>query len=554
MTHVARKAEVMQSRRKYHRKMDAVSFLLTLIFIVQLGMLCYFNFTQLKNHAGYDSSWNYLRSILMWKEKALISPNWYDDTNLQLDTHALLTSLLYGLTGDIWLSFGIGNTVMIALMLLFVWKILDRLDVYFSAKIIALNLVICPYLLNGYHVFNDLGYFSCLLSGASFYSLRALLLLMILYEFVRIRQEQKMGFLLWIICPGCLLCGFSSGVYLLVAVLVPCLAYMLEMTAITGEWKQLLRRENVFVYLCGASMMAGKWLVSRVHWFAAMDSTMTWTALTNLWNNFISMLLGYLKLMQVLPVSGDDYSPVMSSSGLCRVCGLAIVAVLVISVAWTFRRTLKNWTEKNGMMLLLCNLVLINGLMLSLCNASYGSRIFEERYQVIPFLTTVLMAALLLDCLGGKKLLSLMLSLGLAISIGLVDYQSDRNFLNSSNDAWRMEDIQRLAEEQNAGIVYVWGDDITVIARTLRAWDPNHIYKAISDEGGYYRHNWGDYLYLDTNEEYTGPTLLVTPREHDLISESVRAEYTLLDSLEYTVLDSTAHADVYVCDYNPHLW
>ena len=194
-------------------KISALGVALVLIFVCQAAALCWFNFTQLENHVGYDSSWAYLRSVLMWQEKALTFPNWHESTSLQIDTHMILVSLLYGLTGNIWLASGIGNTLMVALLLLFMWKILARLKVKFTARMAAMNLVICPYLTNGFEVFNDLGYFSCLLSGAAQYCLRALLPMMIAYEFLKIVQDRKMGILPWIICPLCALCGSSSGAF-----------------------------------------------------------------------------------------------------------------------------------------------------------------------------------------------------------------------------------------------------------------------------------------------------------------------------------------------------
>ena len=204
MTSSVSEAAGRPSGERLPGKIGALGIILVLIFVFQFSMLSYFNFTQLANHMGYDSSWVYLRSMLMWKEKAVTFHNWHESTNLQIDTHMLPVSLLYGLTGDIWLASGIGNTLMVILLLLFVWKILTRLKVKFSAKMVALNLVICPFLTNGFNVYNDIGYFSCVLSGAAHYCLRTLVSLMMIYEFLKIVQDREMGFLPWIIWPLCI--------------------------------------------------------------------------------------------------------------------------------------------------------------------------------------------------------------------------------------------------------------------------------------------------------------------------------------------------------------
>ena len=249
MVHSAHKALPVQDSRR-RKKLSAIGIILVLIFICQFAMLCYFNFTQLRNHTGYDSSWNFLRAALMWDEKAFFSPAWDETTDLSLDNLLPVVSLLYGLTGNILLSFGIANTLIILLLLLFIWKILARLDVQFNPRMIALNLVICPYLTTGYSQFNDLGYFSNVLSSASYYSVKVLFVLMIIYEFLKIVQDQKIGVLGWVLWPVCLLSGFSSGVYLIIIMFIPYIAYEIETAAIRNDWKQLIRKESIFAYLC----------------------------------------------------------------------------------------------------------------------------------------------------------------------------------------------------------------------------------------------------------------------------------------------------------------
>lgn len=536
------------------RPFSLLSAVLVLIFLCQFAVLCYLNFTQIQNHTGYDSSWNYLRTALMWQEKAVTFHNWHDDTTLQLDTHMPLSALLYGLTGNIWFSFGVGNTLMNVLMLLFLWKVLVRLNVRFPARMIALNLLICPFLTNGFHVFNDLGYFSSILSGASFYSLRMLLVLMIVYEFLKIVQDGRMGFLPCLIWAGCILCGISSGVYLIVIILAPFLAYVAEMAAIRNDWRQLIRRESIFACLCCAAVLAGKLLARFALRFEAIDSTSTWTSLTDLWKNFGALLPGYLKLLQALPVSGTEF-PIVSLTGILRFGALAIASLTVFSMTFIFRKAWKNPEEKGGALLLLVNIVLVNLLILGLHNASYGAEIFEERYLIIVYFAAVIMTALFFNQLNSRRVLSVTLTAVLAGSVFMVDVHSDLNYLKETNDDWPMNQIQSLAESEDAGIVYVWGDDLTVICRTLRVWDLNRIYKSIPDGGGYYRHHWGDYYTYDTNEEYTGPTMLVCPKGQNLVPEKVLAEYTLLDdSLGYRVLTSVGTLDIYICDHNPSLW
>ncbi len=165
--------------------------LLVLLLIGQALVLLYFNFTQLRNHIGYDASWVFVKSTLMWKEKAVFSHAWIDTTNAQVDTPAILAALFYGITGHQFFSYGLANSVILSLILIVMWRILTMLDVNLASRLIALNMVICPYLTNYATTANDLGYFNSTLSGAAFYSVRVLLALLIIHEFVYINMKDR---------------------------------------------------------------------------------------------------------------------------------------------------------------------------------------------------------------------------------------------------------------------------------------------------------------------------------------------------------------------------
>ena len=552
MTQSAQRAKYGRQVKAGKEQLGVIGWGLILVFIFQLAALCYFNFTQLRNHMGYDSSWNFLRSALMWQERAIISPNWSETTNLHLDTHMMLTSLLYGLTGNILLSFAIGNLLMVALLLLFLWKILGRLEVRWRARMIALNLLICPYLTTEFSLFNDLGYFSNILSGASYYTLRMLLALMIIYEFMRILQEGKIGLLAGVIWLGCLLCGFSSGVFMIVILLLPYLVYEIEMTAIRNEWRQLWAKESLFAYLCCGFVVLGKLLAMKLVHFVALDSSRTWTSLDHLWNNLGAVIQGFLKLLQVLPTVADD-KPLMTVAGLARVFILVVFAILLIGAVTMAVKALKGKIKHHQELLFLVNLVLVNFLVFSLYNVQYGALIFEERYLIISFFAMAMLTAVFFDGLEERSVLSVLLSVAMAGSLFMVDVHSDYNYLRTTHDAWPMDEIAQLAEAQEAGVVYMWGEDLSEIRRVMRVSDLNRIYKEIPDEGGYFTH-WGDYLTYDDNEEYTGPTLLICDSEKQLVPAGVLAEYTLVDTLDYEGVDTAGQLAVYASDHNPRLW
>lgn len=542
MFHLAQQALDRRAGEEQKPGKGLLRILLVALFLFQFAVICYFNLTQIRNHLGYDSSWNILRAALVWDEKTLMGASWSETTNLHLDTPLLIASLLYGLTGNLLLSFGLADILAVGLLLCFVWKILERLQVKTTARLLAVNMVVCPYMTTGFQTFNDLGYFSCLLSGASYYSIRTLLVLMIIYEFLKIVQDQKLGVLGWLLWPLCLLAGISFGVFLIIILFIPYLAYEMEMAAIRNDWKQLIQKESIFAYICCGCVFLGKILALTVIHFVAMDSSRGWTSLESLWTNFGAVFQGFMQLLQVLP---ETVHAILSPTGLLRVFAILIFALVMTAVVSVFRRARRNPEEKSGACLFLSNVVFFNFLVFGLFNVRYGEAIFEVRYLIPTFLIMILIVALFFDGLAPHRVGTGMLSLMLSGSLLMVDVHSDVNYLRETNAAWQMDEIQALAEAQEAGVVYLWGDDLTVIGRALRPCDLKRVYKELPDNGGFFIH-WGDYTTYDRQEEYIGPTLLICPQEKNLVPASILSEYTLLKELD--------QVNVYGSNHNPKLF
>ena len=102
-----------------------------------------------------------------------------------------------------------------------IYSIFRLLDQKLSGCLVTVNLILCPYLMNGFARANDLSYFGNMLGGAAYYSLRILTILLIIREFIRLRKNARMGLLGMVAFPLCFLAGASSGIYLFLMVLLP---------------------------------------------------------------------------------------------------------------------------------------------------------------------------------------------------------------------------------------------------------------------------------------------------------------------------------------------
>ena len=194
--------------------------ILFVLFVFQYVAICYFNLFEEAGHMGLDSSWVYLRSTMMWNQKALMSSNWVETSNNFLDTSCVPATLLYGITGDIFLSFGIANILILSGIIICIYSIFRLIEQGLTGCLVTVNLILCPYLMNGFYGINDLSYFGNMLGGAAYYSLRILTLLLIIREFIRLHRNMRIGLLGIITFPLCFLAGASSGIYLFLMVLL----------------------------------------------------------------------------------------------------------------------------------------------------------------------------------------------------------------------------------------------------------------------------------------------------------------------------------------------
>ena len=108
---------------------DMVLIVVFLIFCWQIFMLGYINLTQMKYHIGYDSSSFYLKAVQMWEQKTLFVKNWAEQTNLYLDTTAPLAALFYGITGNVFFSYGLANFLCDIAIVAVAYGILKKLNV-----------------------------------------------------------------------------------------------------------------------------------------------------------------------------------------------------------------------------------------------------------------------------------------------------------------------------------------------------------------------------------------------------------------------------------------
>lgn len=517
---------------EHAKKVSLLEWLLFAVFAAQFIVSVIFNFQLHESHIGFDSSWSYLKAVLMWKEKALFSDAWIDTTSLSLDSATLLAALIYGLTGNLFFSYGLSNLIILSGILLLLYKIAGLMGLDRRVRLLCVNLALCPYLVNGFHIGLELGYLNSVIAGPAFYGVRVLTFLLIMYNFLSLQNERvtRVGIALSIAL--CVLAGISSGILIIVLILIPGIAFLAERCLIKNSFSVLKKKEAIYLYCCLFCTYGGKLIAEKVLKIVTLDTSRSWTSIEKIWTNFGAVIQGLMKLMGVLPVR-DTTVWILTKEGLYRLFPLAIFAVALISVVFGARYVLKNLEECNRNVLFCVNILACQFLEFGLFNAQYGSPIFEERYLICAFITIILIVGFFVSCLPQKYIVTYLIWTVLIGGLMGTNAISDRKYMATTNESWELSAIRDTVSKSDAQVVYLWGDTVDTLGRTLRVYDLGHIYKCIPTAGGGY-HHFGDYVYYDQNEEYDGPTLLIVPNDVEVnVPEYIMDHYSKVEELTW---------------------
>ncbi len=502
-----------EKRKNQFEKIMGIGLLALLI--VQFLVLVYFNLRLNAQHIDYDSSWVYLKTALVWKEKRFISPNWSETTNPFFDLSLPLASLLYGITGRLFFSYGISTLTVLLGIIVSVFFILKRFNVNKIGILTVLNLILCPFLTNGFDPVIELGYFNCVLVGPSHYGLRTLIVLLIILEYLNIQQESKIDFVFFLSIALCFVSGMSSGVYLIAMIILPILAFLFECMFIKNTFKVFLKKESIYTYICLAFVILGKVFASKVLNIQIRDSGNNWTSVIDFWKNLGAPIQGLFKLLEVFPIGETDIS-VLSARGIAVVFPLFILFVIFLAFIFASVSIYQKIKEKTGAVpevLFLINVIFVHFVMFGFMNVQYGLAVFEERYLIPAFFVLVILVGIFIRNIKMDLLVSRFILIGLFISILAINILSDKNYAEYSNNYDYMVHIKEIAQRENAGLVYFYGEDSAdnmldvLMCRNIRAIDVDRVYKYASTKG-YFKH-WGDYLYYEDNSGYEGNILLI---------------------------------------------
>lgn len=540
----------------FKKKWD-VNTVFTVVFalmvFVQIISVFYFNVFRLEYNYGYDASSNLLKAIQIWEQKTLFVRGFSEQHILLFDSSVPLASLFYGITGDIFVGYGLANFIIAAASVFIIARIAKTVKLSDMATLLVIAMFLCPYVLTNFHLDNFLGYSSTLFFSGGFYSLRILNILVIMLTVIGIDNKSLKLFekIAYIVLSAALsvLCGMSSGIILIALVVVPLFVYKVTDMFIYNDRKKLLCLSSVYLAaIAFIIFISKKFVPAHVQ---VMDKTAQLGFVQNgtVWDSFMSIFYGFLHLIGAVSKYGEI--PVLSKSGICSIAGLAIVFITIAVLIFKTCAAVKDYKKHSASMPFL-TMVLVGILMFTFINTRYFNTLFEERYLVHMFISAMFLIGFAIDSVRpDKKIFKGALTLLLAGCIMFTNAYSYKTYYGFTNPVDIYEKIEASADEVGADVVYFCsgndGEKILLIGSNMRVYDSDRVYKNITPQTYSDIHHWGDIHDLDENGECIGNNLIAAKNESfDLLPQFIKKHY----SVKCENIDGNG-LNLYSSEYNP---
>ncbi len=287
-----------------------------------------------------DNAKLFTHAIEIWNTKQIFIPNWVNETMLELDTSLLFALPIYGMTGDIYLSFGLANIIILLAFYFFTASLLKRMNQPLYVRIIACGLLTIPY------SFGQLLYFNMMFFSGGFYGIKVLLPFMLIWLMTTPEKERKILFwIIAVITTGfTFLFSISTGPYSLLCAIFPVvITYLWFEIGKMSKGKELFSKwlfsiKNLILYAQGIAALAGISIGNRMQ----VDSTGSNMRILD-YHDFVTnaqyLISDYFELLGSFPNGAEK---IMSLKGISSFAHfllalLALIAIIVVS-AQHFKR------------------------------------------------------------------------------------------------------------------------------------------------------------------------------------------------------------------------
>ena len=256
-----------------------------------------------------------------------------------------------------------------------------------AAKLLVIIFLLCPYVDSEFANLNDLGYASCILTSASYYSLQMIISFALIYCFISMESGKKLTLCMKGICVltggVSLVSAVSAGYRVGITVIVPLIVCGIIASFVENRIQRLWEKDMVFMYINLFLAFIGKYIAEHFFHFQSREDIMVLVGLDTFWKNLGSIFLGYFKLLGGM--RGDTSVVALSTQGIKYLSRFAVAAMVLIMFAICLYMHLRKKIKCKGLYAV-CSVVVFHVVMYAVLYTSYAQTVFEIRYLILPYL------------------------------------------------------------------------------------------------------------------------------------------------------------------------
>ena len=501
--------------------------------ILQTAFIMYMNLFRADTMIDFDSSSAYMHEMEMGSQGRIFPSEYSYQASLDLDSAALISAFFYHFTGNIFLSRGIANNLMVFLYFFIVSAVLGNLPLSETWKRFGILLFLIPYSVN------ILGYWRTLFAGGGFFALRALTPLIIISLITDI--DKGKGFKKY--APRAVLAlfivfltGLSSGAYVMFCAVFPMILWEAVSAFLKGDLRKFKSERTFLGSLMILSAFLGIAAQKAVHFSSAADVKEILTS--DKWAvALLSSFAGIFELFGGLTTHKGVKLFSLEAAGTA--VDFAVTLVLITAVIYTLMTCIKE-KEISNMKGYIFSVMLVNFFMFAFLDLKYGDTVFESRYHLIPMLPSFFLLTGILDELPEKKTLNGLQTRGLQVLIvslfltSMLYGDAEWLYAKTALGSERLKELNRIIEEEGINTAFIVGEDSKDLGRKLRVYSRDVHYIVVNDGAkSPFRTTWGGTTrYLDNSMQPGKTAIIASPESFETLPSYLISDMEFLGDYE----------------------
>lgn len=473
-------------------KKEFVKKILIILLAVQVCLIAHSNLTLLGKNLDCDTGKLFTHVMEMWKQKTPFLPNWDYLTTLEWDCSSVLALPFYGLTHNIFLSFGISNIIFLCGFLGLIFFLFRGENMLYP--LFCANLLVIPFRVG------MLEYYNMLFFGGSQYIIKVsvpILLVGLILSVEKQHEKNQSSTLVNILMVVYLglhfLSSMSSGVYVFVCGVFPIIVVYIGYKFF--RWEKVPYRMIVLI-LSTVLLTAAGWYINmklmvpsgsfRGENSGASGNSMTFCSVHQLLSSISHCFWGMFELYGGATESFE--LRILSGQGISLLAKCCLVVGLLISGIVCIAKCVKQ--KGNLRILLLISSFFWNVFVLMISYPRGGSATYEYRYHLIGMLPLMCAAVSLLiegiQKLRKEQQICLYAAGCLAILfLGGVSY---KELYSRGEQNAALKELCTYVKDSDVEYVYLFNNIND--AELCRAIDENNSYICLLEEGVTYAYDY----------------------------------------------------------------